>query len=121
MDEKTFWWALELRVARELSGLRKRHLGALWCDGISPGIYLLAHQPPRIEGAAWIGYDETVPWHFTLLLPGPVRSLEEIDWSSLVPPDDGACWLGLDESRRVLHVEPAAAVFGLGLRTRLRS
>jgi hypothetical protein len=95
---------------RELSGMPKRHLGALWCDGFSPGLYWLSDQPPRIEGDCWIGYNSTDVWRFTLFLPHPVRSREEIDWSLLIPAENVTCWLAIDEKHRMLQIEPAAAV-----------
>jgi hypothetical protein len=111
LDEGEFWLSLEFRVTRELAGMPRKHRGALWCDGIAPGAYWLAEQPPRIDGEAWIGYGTTTDvWRFTLFLPGPVRSREDIEWSSLLPPDGVTRWLAIDERRRILQIEPAAAV-----------
>jgi hypothetical protein len=110
LKEDEFWTSLEFRVTRELSGMPRKHLGALWCDGIAPGIYWLSDEPHRIEGDAWIGYEDTNVWRFTLFLPKPVRSREEIEWSSLLPPENVTRWLAIDERRRILQIEPAAAV-----------
>jgi hypothetical protein len=109
MDEAEFWSALEFRVTRELSGLRQKG-GTLWCDGIAPIAFWINEDSPRIEGEAWIGYEQPTPWRFTLSLPSRVRSREEIDWSSLLPPQDVTRWLAFDESRRILQIEPSAAV-----------
>jgi len=109
LKERDFWSALEFRVTRELAGLPRKHRGALWCDGFAPAAYWLSDQTPRIEGDAWIGYDNTEVWRFTLLLPGPLRSRDEVNWESLLPLENVTCWLAMDEPRRILQIEPTAA------------
>ncbi len=112
MDESTFWSALEFRVCREFAGLRDGRRRGLWCDGFMPAVYLVADDPPRIEGEAWIGDGDRnmMPWKFTLFLPTPLRSRDEIDWSMLLPAENVTRWIAIDESRRLLQFEPAAAV-----------
>ena len=111
MDEKAFWLALEGRVTRELAGMPRKHRGALWCDGFAPAIYWIPNPVPRVEGDAWIGYGtNTNVWSFTVFLPKTVQSQKDIDWDSLLPPQNVTCWLAIDEPRRILQIEPEAAV-----------
>ena len=111
MDEREYWLSLEFRVCRELQGLPRKHRRTLWCDGFAPGAYFLSDSTPRIAGFAWIGYTtNTDEWRFTLFLPGPVSNRDEIKWEALLPPEDVTCWLAIDEPRRRLQIEPAAAV-----------
>lgn len=112
MTEKDYWLALEYRLDREFDGMPRKHRGTLWCDGLCPEVYLLTDEPPRILGHAWIGYisKNTSEWKFTLFLPKPFQSLDEIDLASLLPPDNKTCWIAIDEPKCVLQIEPAAAV-----------
>ncbi len=110
MDEELFWTVLEGRVSRELDGIRRKGRRTLWCDGIDGHSYDLDGDPPKIEGWCYCGSSGQELWKFTLFLPAPVASREEIDWASLLPPDNVTCWLAFDEERKVLQVEPGAAV-----------
>jgi hypothetical protein len=111
MDEKDYWVALEFRVCREFAGMPDKYLSYHWCDGFSPGFYLLEDPPPRVTGKAWIcngpRQDE---WDFTLFLPRPVSSREEIDWAALLPPENVTRWLALDFDRKLIQIEPGAVV-----------
>jgi len=53
-------------------------------------------------------------YEFTLLLPHPVGSREEIHWSALLPPENLTRWMTLDETRQRIVIEPAVAVPDLG-------
>ena len=88
MDEAEYWVRLEYRVCREFTGMRERRLQYLWCDGFIPGEYLLDDPRPRITGRAWIcNGPRQAEWEFTLLLPRPFHSREDIDWGLLLPAD----------------------------------
>jgi hypothetical protein len=110
VNEQEYWSALEFRVSGEFAGMPKKHRGALWCDGFAPGAYLVSDEQPRIEGEAWIGYDNTTIWKITLFLNAPLRSRDDIDWDSLLPAAGMTRWLAIDERRQVLQIEPSAAV-----------
>jgi hypothetical protein len=111
VDEAGYWLSLEDRVCRELAGMRERRLQYLWCDGFIPVDYLLDDPRPRITGRAWIYNSPRQPeWDFTLLLPRPFRSRDEIDWASLLPPENVTRWLALDEAGMQIEIEPAVAV-----------
>jgi hypothetical protein len=113
VNELDYWPNLEYRICREFAGMVDRGLRYLWCDGFIPQQYLLSDPTPRIEGFAWIckGQDQE-RWTFTLVLPRPVVSLEDIDWSSLIPPEEVTRWLALDDVGKRIQIEPAAAVPG---------
>ena len=44
------------------------------------------------------------------MLPRSFKSRGEIDWASLLPPNGVTRWMGFDESRGYIEIEPAAAV-----------
>ena len=102
---------MEFRLSRELAGLAVKRKGKLWCDGVAPTAILGLESPPRIEGEAWIGVDSQALslWRFTLFLPRPVISREEINWNELLPLENHTYWLAIDMQRRLLQLEPAAA------------
>jgi hypothetical protein len=111
MTEDYFWEALEFRLCDEFAGLRQRDKRKFWCDGIHPVGYMLDGRSPRIIGRCWIcqGQDQS-EWKFVLLLPRRFASRDEIDWASLLPPDNMTRWLAFDEGRRYIEIEPAVAV-----------
>lgn len=111
VSEKDFWSKLEHRLSRELAGLPINRKGTLWCDGIAPTPILATDSPPRIEGEAWIGAhsNDLSLWRFTLFLPMPVNSRDEINWNELLPPEDQTYWVAIDAQRRILQIEPTAA------------
>jgi hypothetical protein len=112
VDEADYWVSLEYRICRELAGMAAKPLRCLWCDGLIPDLYLLDAGMPRITGRAWIGNGprQQDEWMFTLMLPGPVGLRAEIDWASLLPPENVTRWISLDGVSRSITVEPAAAV-----------
>ena len=110
MNEPEYWVRLEYRVCREFAGMPQTHLRYLWCDCFIPGQYLLDDPTPRITGRAWIcdgpRQDE---WEFTVFLPHAVGSPDEIEWASLLPPENATRWLGLDPRAKRIQIEPSAA------------
>jgi hypothetical protein len=116
LTETDFWLHLEYRVSRTLGRMPVARERGLWCDGISPGDFHLSDSQPRITGHAWIvhGQKRWDEWRFTLILPTRFGSRDEIDWSSLLPPDDTTGWLSVDESVRHIGIDPAATVPDLG-------
>ena len=71
--------------------MEDRALRSLWCDGFIPEQFLLEDPTPRITGRTWIGIGprKQERWEFTLFLPRPVRTREDLSWDELgvVPPD----------------------------------
>jgi hypothetical protein len=111
MNERDFWLALEFRVSDEFAGMPQNHLRSHWCDGFSPLEYHLDWPSPRISGRVWIvDGQKQEEWDFTLFLNHPVSSSSELDWASLLPPDNLTKWLGVDLDRKRIEVEPTAAV-----------
>jgi hypothetical protein len=111
LNESDYWVALEFRICREFEGMSENHLRYLWCDGFIPQGYLLDDPTPRINGKAWIcnGRKQDL-WDFILFLPHPVNSRNEIDWASLLPPENVTCWLALDQLSNRIQIEPTAAI-----------
>ena len=119
MSESEFWSHLEYRVCHEFSGMLEAHFRSRWCDGIIPTDYQLHLPYPRITGRAWIcegrGQEN---WEFTLLLDNAVASPSDINWESLLPPNNTTRWMALDLARKHIEFEPAAAVSDLDPQTR---
>ena len=111
MVESEYWSRLEYRICREFAGMSEGRMRNRWCDGITPGAYLLNDPKPRILGHAWIcnGPDQE-EWKFELLLPEKFGSRDEIDWQSLFPAENVTRWLALDQPRKLVQIEPSAAV-----------
>jgi hypothetical protein len=111
MDEAYFWKSLEFRLCREFAGLPERRYQYFWCDGFVPSNYMLDEPSPRITGKCWIcNGPKQDEWDFALLLPWPVGSREEINWSALHPAENLTRWMSFYEERRYIEIEPAVAV-----------
>jgi hypothetical protein len=111
MDEACYWVSLEYRICREFGAMQNWDLRHYWCDGLIPERYHLLGSEPRITGRAWICYGQRQQeWTFTLYLPEPIDSQEEIDWASLLPPENVTRWLAFDQETRCIQVEPSAAI-----------
>jgi hypothetical protein len=108
MIEDDFWRALEYRICDELKEMDDRRLRALWCDGLVPQQYLLTVDVPQITGYAWMGDGprKQYKWALVLFLPGPMRSREALDWSSLLPPNSATEWLEIDQAAETLRIHP---------------
>jgi hypothetical protein len=91
--------------------LRKKGHATYWCDGIYGEAYFIDEDPPRILGHAWICEGNTQDeWRFELYLPHRVTSRKQIDWVQLLPPINVTKWLAIDECRKLIQIEPAAAI-----------
>jgi hypothetical protein len=111
MDEPAFWVELEYRVSREFAGMRDNQLRFFWCDGFVPGQYRVGESNPRIAGMAWIVRDQIQEeWEFTLFLPHPVTSRDEIAWQQLLPPENATKWIAVDVEAKRIQLEPIAAI-----------
>jgi hypothetical protein len=111
VTEAEYWARLEFRVCHELAGLPDNQSRGLWCDGFSPKRWFFDNPTPRITGRAWIcSGSRQAQWEFTLFLPHPVGSVEEIDWASILPPENVTLWLALDPQTKRIQIEPSAAV-----------
>jgi hypothetical protein len=111
LDEAEYWLRLEYRVSREFAGMAERRLQYLWCDGLIPTEYHLEGPRPRITGLVWIcNGTRQAEWTFALLIPRTCGSSQEIDWASLVPPDNMTKWLSVEEGSQRIEIEPAAAL-----------
>lgn len=109
--ESHFWGSLEYRVCSETAGLCRKALRRYWCDGFIPDNYHLDDPVPRIEGRVWMvnGCRDEL-WSFTLLLGKPIGSVEEVNWASLLPPEEVTRWLTMDLRRQHLVIEPSVTI-----------
>jgi hypothetical protein len=111
MDERDFWPSLEYRVCREFAGMQDWTLRHLWCDGFIPERYVLGSSEPRITGRAWICHGtRQEEWKFTLFLPHSVATRQEIEWASLLPPENRTRWLSLARAGKHIEIDPTVAV-----------
>lgn len=111
MTESIFWLHLEFRVCKELAGLPHGYQRRFWCDDLIPEEYLFDGPTPKITGRAWIGDTRGNQWEWTfaLILPAMTSSLEQMDWASLLPPENMTRWMSFDESRGYIEIEPGVA------------
>ena len=107
--ERDFWAALEFRICAEFDGFEDRLLRHYWCDGLIPDDYDLQADEPCIRGLAYCGQTGQEQWRFTLLIGSSVSSPKEIDWTSLLPPDDMTGWLTPHPHERTLILDPLSA------------
>jgi hypothetical protein len=107
--EKDFWVALEYRICREFAGFEDGSLRWLGCDGLMPEEYDLDADEPRIRGTARCGQSGQELWGFTLLIGPGATSPRNIDWSSLLPPEDVTGWLSPHLRERRLVIDPGSA------------
>ena len=111
VDEKTFWICLEYRLCGEFAGLSDRRYRSFWCDGFEPINFLLDGASPRIIGRCWICKgNRQSKWKFSLLLPEPCDSRDNINWKSLLPAVNMTRWMSFDEDRQYIEIEPAVAI-----------
>lgn len=112
MLESDFWPRLEYRVCWELDGIRSMAERGYWCDGFIPSWYDLDGPIPNVSGIVWMGRGprNMEEWEFALLLGLPFDSVEAIDWSLLLPPEDVTRWLTAEPARKRLILEPGVAV-----------
>ncbi len=111
MTEADFWVSLEYRICREFQGMREDRLRRWWCDGFIPWQYDMDRPAPTISGKAWLceGPDQC-EWDFVLRLPRPAASPADVDWASLLPPEEMTRWLAVDWEQKKVTITPADAV-----------
>jgi hypothetical protein len=110
--EDDYWPLIEHRARCELERMAADGFPRMRLEGLAPDLYLLDDPTtPRITGRAWLDDDPVLAdWSFVLVLPTAVRSREEIQWPSLLPPLGSTLWLSVDATRRILELTPAAAI-----------
>ena len=111
MTEAEYFGHLEMRVSRELEGMRRKELRAVWCDGFLPEKFVVTGKGSHVAGRAWIddGRSSQSLWNFVLLL-GPSRvERAAVKWAELLPAEDATGWLYLDFERQFLKIKLSAA------------
>jgi hypothetical protein len=110
LTERDYFGHLEMRVSRELAGMRQRELQSLWCDGFIAEAFEVVGERCRMTGQVWMafGQERQELWKFIVYL-GPARSREEIDWTAMLPGEDVTGWLSLDFQTKFMKVNPFVA------------
>lgn len=113
MTERDYFGELEMRVSRELAGMRQRELQWWWCDGFMADVFEVVGQRCRVAGKVWMafGQERQELWDFVVYL-GSVRPREEIDWATMLPGENVTGWLSLDFDTKLMKVNPVAARAG---------
>lgn len=107
MTETDYWTRLEYRVCREFESMNSP-LRFLWCDGFVPQEYFVDDTDPRIEGLVWSGNGRRQEQcAFELVLGHHARSLEDVPWAALLPPDSATGWLFVDVDLRHVRIVPS--------------
>lgn len=110
MTEPEYFGRLEMRVSRELAGMRRPELRDLWCDGFIPEAFAVVGRRCRVGGSVWLafGRGRQECWQFVMYL-GPSRPREAVDWAALLPAEDVTGWLSLDFGTKFMKVDPSGA------------
>jgi hypothetical protein len=111
LSEDEFWLALEWRLCAEFAGMPDNQFRSLWCDGFIPEAYLFGDDPPKILGKVWIvKVQDQMQWRFEFYLPRKYYSVDEIGWDAMLPRTDTTKWLAVDWEKRLIQIEPSAAL-----------
>src|SRR5258707_732226 len=86
LTETDYFRHLEMRVSRELAGMRQRDLRNWWCDGFLPEKFVVTGNGCHVSGKVWIdnGRTQTL-WNFVVLLGPSLKSFDGVDWATLIP------------------------------------
>ena len=111
MTEQEYFGRLEMRISRELAGMREEHLHGMWCDGFLPEKFVVTGSGSHVAGRVWManGHGNQSLWNFVLLLGRTRVPRADVDWSAYVPAEATTGWLYLDFGRRFLKVKLSAA------------
>jgi len=111
MTEREYFAHLEMRVCRELNGLRQKELHGFWCDGFIPEEFSVVGVRCRMSGFVWIdnGSGKQERWELMLLLDNKTLVREEIDWAQFLPAEDVTGWLSMDFQTRFMKICQLAA------------
>lgn len=106
MNEREFWQELQFLLNSQAAP----PMPGWYCDWLEPKKYILGGRSPRIRGrVGFVNGRHARNWEFVLVLNQSAEQLTEIDWDSMLPPDDATDWFHVDEFRQSLELDPAAA------------
>ena len=110
LTERDYFGHLEMRVSRELAGMRQRDLRSWWCDGFIPEAFEVVGERCRVSGRVWMafGQERQELWDFIVYL-GQARPREQIEWMAMLPSEDVTGWLALDFETKFMKVDPFVA------------
>ena len=110
MTETDYFGRLEMRVCRELAGVRQQELRGMWCDGFIPEEFAVVGQRCRMTGRVWVAWGgrRQECWTFALLLGGRTLGRDRVDWPAVLPAEDRTGWLSLDFNTKFMTIRPSA-------------
>jgi hypothetical protein len=113
VTETEYFGHLEMRVSRELEGMRQPELRSCWCDGFLPEKFVVTRSGSHVAGQVWMdpgkGKGVQSLWNFVLLLGPRPMERDKVQWVELLPADDATGWLFLDFDRRFMKIKLSAA------------
>jgi hypothetical protein len=111
VSEAEYFRRLEMRVSRELAGMRQKELRGWWCDGFIPEKFVVTRSGCHIAGQVWMdnGRHHQTLWNFVVLLGRSIVTRDEVKWAELMPAEDVTDWLSLDFENEFMKVKPFAA------------
>lgn len=120
MTESDYFGHLEYRICGELSGMRRKDLRRLWCDGVVATGFEVIDGRAQIVGWAFMFYDcsprerirkeqITGYWDFVLLIGSESRDCASVEWDKLLPAPDVTGWLSLDFDSKKMIIDPLSA------------
>ncbi len=111
MTETEYFGHVEMRVSRELAGMRRRELRGWWCDGFLPEKFVVTPSGSHMAGRVWMdsGKGDQALWNFVLLLGRHRLERNEIDWAGALPAEDATGWLFMDFERHFMKIKLSAA------------
>jgi hypothetical protein len=111
VTESEYFGRLEMRICRELQGMREKELREIWCDGFIPEEFSAIGNRSRITGRVWTAFGRKSQecWGFVLNLGLQALDRDEVDWDALMPGENSTGWLSLDFKTKFVKISPLAA------------
>jgi hypothetical protein len=111
VTEHEYFGHLEMRVSRELAGMRDQRLRGLWCDGFVRENFVISPGGSHVAGRVWIadGQRGQALWNFVLLLGRSRVPREQVNWAALLLEEEVTGWLYLDFEQKFVKVKLSAA------------
>lgn len=111
MTEADYFRHLEMRVSRELEGMRRKELRGMWCDGFLPEKFVVTPGGSHVAGKVWMddGRHSQSLWNFVLLLGRSRAERADVNWAEFLPADDVTGWLYVDFEQQFLKIKLSAA------------
>lgn len=111
MEERDFWFKLWRRIQEEIYASDREDLQGFSSDWMDWDSYVLHQTPPRLRGVILLGVGGHESWRYVLHLSGlgEVRSVDDIEWQSLLPDERRTGWLTANIEKKLLEIDPTVA------------